>query len=112
MSKTDVHTEHCCKHCGCKYALELDQCTVVSGRGKQRVPCGHTSICWDLPSIEERFGRIEDNVDRIIQMIDSTLEFPIRAKRIPREFSIDIDKESDLLTKKNMLLQIKKLMKS
>lgn len=38
MSK-DVHTEHCCIHHGCKYAVPLTPCTVESGEKKQSFPC-------------------------------------------------------------------------
>lgn len=40
MSKKDVHTEHCCKNCGCKYGDDCyydedgrrySLCSVVSG---------------------------------------------------------------------------------
>lgn len=42
----DVHTEHCCKLCGCKYGDDLKDddgyigCSVVSGRKKQSYSCG------------------------------------------------------------------------
>lgn len=35
--RTDVHTEHCCKWCGCKYQEE--DCTVVTGVLKSSVGC-------------------------------------------------------------------------
>jgi len=34
---TDVHTEHCCARCGCKYGDE--DCTVVTGKLIQSYPC-------------------------------------------------------------------------
>jgi hypothetical protein len=34
----DVHTEHCCKYCGCKYG-EDDFCPVVNGRKSQSFSC-------------------------------------------------------------------------
>jgi hypothetical protein len=41
-----VHTEHCCKNCGCKYGDE--GCPVVTGRKKQSFPCGHAYTCgWE-----------------------------------------------------------------
>ena len=42
----DVHTEHCCKNCGCKYGEE-DLCTVVRGIKKQSFECGTTGVCSD-----------------------------------------------------------------
>lgn len=40
----DVHTEHCCSLCGCKYG-DTD-CPVVTGQKKQSHPCvGH---CTDF----------------------------------------------------------------
>ncbi len=51
----DVHTEHCCIVCGCKYgedqpievpdSEQFIECTVVSGLRKQRCPHGEMSIC-------------------------------------------------------------------
>ena len=54
----DVHTEHCCRTCGCKYGDDHPQtdpetgeewiaCTVVSGHRMQSFECGKTSVCWD-----------------------------------------------------------------
>lgn len=37
VRKTNVHTEHCCKNCGCKYGDE--DCPVVNGGMKQSYPC-------------------------------------------------------------------------
>lgn len=34
----DVHTEHCCKRHGCKYANDR-RCTVTSGQKTQSHPC-------------------------------------------------------------------------
>lgn len=39
----DVHTEHCCQNCGCKYG-EKD-CTVVTGQKIQSFPCGKQGVC-------------------------------------------------------------------
>lgn len=36
-AKKDVHTEHCCKNCGCKYGY--DYCPVVKGIKNQSYPC-------------------------------------------------------------------------
>lgn len=53
-NKIDVHTEHCCIHCGCKYGQDaIDwqcditkvECSVVSGRKKQAAPCSQMSTC-------------------------------------------------------------------
>ena len=41
---TDVHTEHCCVKCGCKYGEE-ERCSVVSGRKPQSYACGTNQIC-------------------------------------------------------------------
>lgn len=35
----NVHTEHCCKNCGCKYGDK--DCPVVEGRLPQSFPCGN-----------------------------------------------------------------------
>lgn len=53
----DVHTEHCCINCGCKYGDDiLDYregneepfigCSVKSGRKKQSIPCNGECIGW------------------------------------------------------------------
>ena len=39
----DVHTEHCCKTCGCKYGDR--DCHVVSGFKKQSHKCGSNTVC-------------------------------------------------------------------
>ena len=55
QKQTDVHTEHCCKNCGCKYGddapnhrsdypLDVD-CTVKAGVRKQSNPCGKNGVC-------------------------------------------------------------------
>lgn len=39
---TDVHTEHCCVHHGCKYAYDFKDdgaCSVRNGTKKQSYPC-------------------------------------------------------------------------
>lgn len=48
----DVHTEHCCKQCGCKYGeghpdgpFETIGCSVVSGRLEQSYECGTLEVC-------------------------------------------------------------------
>ena len=64
----DVHTEHCCKNCGCKYGEdtpeydpyykeEYIECSVVSGRKIQSYPCTTTSVCFDKNEdiINEKF---------------------------------------------------------
>lgn len=43
QEKKDVHTEHCCQKCGCKYGN--DCCSVVTGYRKQSIPCGGNDIC-------------------------------------------------------------------
>lgn len=40
----DIHTEHCCKSCGCKYG-EDNSCTVVVGAAGQTKACGKNDIC-------------------------------------------------------------------
>ena len=50
--KKDVHTEHCCALCGCKYGEDREEydgfkgCSVVNGAKKQSFPCGSTSVCY------------------------------------------------------------------
>lgn len=39
----DVHTEHCCAVCGCKYFDE--NCSVVTGKLKQTYSCGDLEQC-------------------------------------------------------------------
>lgn len=39
----DVHTEHCCKNCGCKYGDS--DCSVRTGRSSQSFPCGKANTC-------------------------------------------------------------------
>jgi len=39
----DVHTEHCCVACGCKYGEK--NCPVVLGDKKQSHPCGNMFTC-------------------------------------------------------------------
>jgi len=41
----DVHTEHCCVNCGCKYGEE-DTCPVVQGWKKQSNPCRGDCRDW------------------------------------------------------------------
>lgn len=44
--ETDVHTEHCCANCGCKYGEEESgKCSVCSGRKMQSYPCGQLEVC-------------------------------------------------------------------
>lgn len=40
----DVHTEHCCATCGCKYG-EPDGCSVCSGAKVQSYDCGTQLVC-------------------------------------------------------------------
>jgi hypothetical protein len=51
----DVHTEHCCKTCGCKYGDDVPRdgndetdvgCSVVSGHRKQSYPCSGECNNW------------------------------------------------------------------
>lgn len=37
-TKKDVHTEHCCRICGCKYGKD-DVCTVATGAAPASYPC-------------------------------------------------------------------------
>lgn len=43
MSKKDIHTEHCCINCGCKYGDK--DCTVVNKMFIQSGPCGGMYTC-------------------------------------------------------------------
>lgn len=55
----DVHTEHCCKTHGCKYADV--NCTVVSGQKEQSLPC---EIC-DVYITDWEYAR-EDAIERLL----------------------------------------------
>lgn len=44
--ETDVHTEHCCYFCGCKYGN--NDCTVKRGCLKQSFEHLNTSVCYDM----------------------------------------------------------------
>lgn len=57
IQEKDVHTEHCCASCGCKYGDDSPEinmedggfsygCSVFSGVKKQSYPCGKTSVCY------------------------------------------------------------------
>lgn len=64
-SKKDVHTEHCCKKCGCKYSNS--DCTVVCGTLKQSYGHLHTSVCYErhpdyLRREREFFGQGEGDL--------------------------------------------------
>lgn len=37
-SKKDVHTEHCCTICGCKYSNKAEDCSVNDGSKRQSFP--------------------------------------------------------------------------
>lgn len=41
----DVHTEHCCVNCGCKYG-EDEYCPVVNKTKKQSYTCKGECNCW------------------------------------------------------------------
>jgi hypothetical protein len=43
--RKDVHTEHCCSECGCKY--NDHDCTVATGKKKPSFEHKNTSICYD-----------------------------------------------------------------
>ena len=45
-NEKDVHTEHCCYFCGCKYMDE--NCTVKNGILRQSRSHFETSVCYDL----------------------------------------------------------------
>lgn len=51
-NKTDVHTEHCCKQCHCKYGKD-NYCTVMTGELEQSYKHKNTNVCWDLPDSTE-----------------------------------------------------------
>ena len=40
----DVHTEHCCRRCHCKYGDD-NGCSVASGRRLQSYPHGEGGVC-------------------------------------------------------------------
>lgn len=44
--KKDVHTEHCCYFCTCKYGDS--NCTVRKGKLKQSHEHLNTSVCYDM----------------------------------------------------------------
>lgn len=44
--KRDVHTEHCCIHCGCKYGEEKSGCSVTTWVLKQSYPCTGDCNNW------------------------------------------------------------------
>jgi len=63
-SSKDVHTEHCCVNCGCKYGEDTPEydpydkeevilCSVASGRKKQSYPVGETSVCHHKTEIND-----------------------------------------------------------
>lgn len=58
--KTDVHTRHCCKHCGCKYGDK--DCTVVNGLLTQERPCGEQYVCDEDDFMDDY--RSESRYDR------------------------------------------------
>jgi len=45
-----IHTEHCCKNCGCKYGDE--DCPVVLGTKEQTYPCGRAYTCQNWKDYE------------------------------------------------------------
>lgn len=59
----DVHTEHCCKNCGCKYGEDAPEmledggqyipCSVFANRLRQRLPCGQTLVCWESEFLDD-----------------------------------------------------------
>lgn len=54
----DVHTEHCCKWHGCKYAydeLEEKECTVIQG-APQSYPCEYCSMDWETYSESKKIN--------------------------------------------------------
>jgi hypothetical protein len=78
----DVHTEHCCSDCGCKYG-DMD-CTVFYGNKEQDTLCGNQSVCYiDLDHraevamaalergtdedaiLQSRVGELEDEVKQL-----------------------------------------------
>lgn len=50
-SNKDVHTEHCCKLCGCKYGK--DDCPVETGVKKQSYECGGGAHCGEFQFMME-----------------------------------------------------------
>ena len=56
----DVHTEHCCHKCGCKYGND-EECSVACGRKQQSFICGKTSTCGHYnEDYEEDIGLDQD----------------------------------------------------
>lgn len=49
MATTDVHTEHCCAKCGCKYSDP--ECTVVTGKLPQSYAHGIDEDCIPDPDV-------------------------------------------------------------
>lgn len=55
MRFKDIHTEHCCVNCGCKYGEDREEedddgevfvgCSVVAKLRRQSFKCGKTSVC-------------------------------------------------------------------
>jgi len=58
----DVHTEHCCKRCGCKYGSK--DCSVVSGKKRQSLKCGD-AWCWDSSNAKDKIVIIYTTFDGV-----------------------------------------------
>jgi hypothetical protein len=58
--RKDVHTEHCCRECCCKYGDP--GCTVRRGEKRQSFQCGQTSVCY--PIDDEPLGTLPDSTDQ------------------------------------------------
>ena len=74
----DVHTEHCCAYCGCKY--RDDNCTVVKGPKLQSFRCGETSACDPTNYEETRQKKIADYINQITAENDSLKDQLLRSK--------------------------------
>lgn len=78
--KTDVHTEHCCKKCGCKYSNS--DCTVVCGVLKQSFKHFHTSVCYEMhPDYHRRerefYGEGEGDIPEEFSRAPDREDFPV-----------------------------------
>ena len=69
--KKDVHTEHCCARCGCKYGD--DDCPVVLRKKRQSRKCGTLELCegFDWEQVANTMVGIEhdDQDNRELNMV-------------------------------------------
>lgn len=81
--RKDVHTEHCCANCGCKYGEDeiispFDGtnigCSVVSKQKPQSFPCGKTGVCYENRSGEEDASE-HDKLSKVVEQSQKCGEF-------------------------------------